>query len=80
MTDRRHLRPVGEDERAPEKAGSLAVVIDDLEVAHGHVVEARAELAECPQPGAATVRHELMSTEATLAAAITVLRDDMAGP
>lgn len=48
MADRRHLRPVGDDERMPEKTGSLAVVIEDLEVAHGHVVEAAAETAECP--------------------------------
>lgn len=45
---RPHLRPVGPDERAPEKEGSLETVVEDLEVAHGHVVEAIAEAAEVP--------------------------------
>jgi hypothetical protein len=48
MADRRHLRPVGDDERMADKTGSLPVVIEDLEVAHGHVVEAQAEAAEVP--------------------------------
>lgn len=48
MGDLRHLRPVGPDERMPDKAGSLSTVVDDLEVAHGHIVEATAEAAECP--------------------------------
>lgn len=47
MSDRRHLRPVGPDERMPELTGSVATVIDDLEIAHGHIVEARAEVVEC---------------------------------
>jgi hypothetical protein len=42
----RHLRPVGDDERMPDKNGSIPVVIEDLEVAHGHVVEAQAEAQE----------------------------------
>ena len=46
--DRPRLRVVGGDERMPDKAGSFAVVVEDLEVAHGHVVEATAEAAECP--------------------------------
>lgn len=43
----RHLRPVGPDERMGEKTGSLPVVVEDLEVAHGHIVEAAAEAGEC---------------------------------
>lgn len=50
MTDRRHLRPVGEDERMSDPTGSLPVVIEDLEVAHGHVIEAHAEAQECAGP------------------------------
>jgi hypothetical protein len=50
MADERpNLRVVGGDERMPDKTGSLGVVIEDLEVAHGHVVEATAEAAECPE-------------------------------
>lgn len=41
------LRVVGKDERVGEKAGRLQVVLEDLAVAAGHIVEARAELAEC---------------------------------
>lgn len=46
---RRHLRPVGEGERAgdDDDVGSLGAVLDDLEIAHGHVVEATAEAAAC---------------------------------
>ena len=47
MPDRRHLRPVGDHERVGHNAGSMPVVIEDLEVAHGHIIEAAAEAAEC---------------------------------
>lgn len=47
MADRRHLRPVGDNERVGENAGSMPTVIEDLEVAHGHIIEATAEAAEC---------------------------------
>jgi len=43
----RHLRPVGEHERAG-KDGDINVVVEDLEIAHGHIVEARAEAQACP--------------------------------
>lgn len=75
MSDHKHLRPVGDDERMPEKAGSIAVVLEDLGVAHGHVIEARAELVECAHPAVFTVDAELMLVEAKIAAAITVLRE-----
>jgi hypothetical protein len=46
----RHLRSVDDDGNVPpEKDGDLAVVIEDLEIAHGHVVEARAEAIELPE-------------------------------
>lgn len=48
MGDRPRLRAVGPDEREPPKDGSLDTVVEDLEVAHGHVVEATAETHECP--------------------------------
>lgn len=45
----RHLRPVGDDERQPpEQDGDIGVVIEDLEIAHGHVIEARAEASAMP--------------------------------
>jgi hypothetical protein len=74
----RHLRPVGDDERMPEKSGSLQVVVDDLEVAHGHVVEACAELAECPEDttGLLVV---LMGVEKDLGRCLQAARDRL-GP
>ena len=46
----RHLRPVGDDGHVPpEKDGDLGVVVEDLEIAHGHVIEARAEALELPE-------------------------------
>lgn len=51
MPDRRHLRPVGPDERSDtEQPGSIPVVIEDLEVAHGYVIEAKAEAVELTPP------------------------------
>jgi hypothetical protein len=74
MTDEPRLRVVGDDERQPEKAGSIAVVLEDLGIAHGHVHEARAELVECDHPAVPTIAHELMLVEAKLAAAMVTLR------
>lgn len=48
MSDERpKLRVVGDDERVDDDTGSLPVVISDLEVAHGHVIEATAEFGHC---------------------------------
>lgn len=74
MADEPKLRVVGPDERLPDKAGSIAVVLEDLGVAHGYLIEARAELVECAHPAVLTVSHELMLVEAKIAAAIQVLR------
>jgi len=47
MRDRPDLRVVGPNEREG-KDGSITTLIADLEIAHGHIVEARAEAAACP--------------------------------
>lgn len=53
---RRHLRPVGRDERTDAaQPGSIPVIIEDLEVAHGYVVEAAAEAGEVDPPADALV-------------------------
>jgi hypothetical protein len=49
VTDEPRLRVVGDDERLPEKAGSIGLVLEDVSAAHGYLVEARAEYAECQQ-------------------------------
>lgn len=67
MRERRHLRSVGDDGRVePENDGDLGVVVEDLEIAHGHVVEARAEA------GALTEQHDGLNDALTAAdAAVT---------
>lgn len=49
-----HLRVVGDDEKPGDvKSGQWVVVLEDLAVAKGYVIEATAELDECPGPKAA---------------------------
>jgi hypothetical protein len=52
MSDRRRLRVVGDDDRADDP-GSWVVVLEDLGVAKGYIVEASAEMEQCPGPKAA---------------------------
>lgn len=77
MADR-HLRPVGDDERAPEMDGKMSIVVDDLEVALGHVTEACAELAHVPEDTSGLLV-TLMVVEETLTRALTAARDRL-GP
>jgi hypothetical protein len=53
MSDRRRLRVVGADERSGDDAGSWVIVLEDLGVAKGYIVEATAEMDACPGSKAA---------------------------
>lgn len=72
---RRHLRPVQEGERAGDPPGDVATVIEDLEVAHGHVVEAQAEAAAIEPTGSAEeLEGALFVAEAAVGKAIKAAR------
>jgi hypothetical protein len=54
MSDRRRLRVVGPDEKPGDaEDGAWTVVLEDLGVARGYIVEASAEMEACPGPKAA---------------------------